>query len=348
MFKNYKQQIIDYLTPFLNQKSLELSTINSWGPDFIKRLIPYLRNGKMIRGSLVLFAENIFQNQTSNNGLIIASSIELINSGILIHDDIIDNDLFRRGQPSFHQQYKSFGLTKQVTYPNQFGDALGICSGSICSALCFELLNIINATPEIKQQIINLISKEIENVYLAEMQDVYFSLINTSPTETEILDLYRTKTGRYTCSMPLMLGAIITYQNQQTLSILEKLGENLGILFQIKDDELGLFGTPVTGKPIGTDISRANKTLYYYYLFKNSSSDELKLLKEIFGKINVTAQEIEYVKNLTISLSIDKHIAKITQKIETEIHDLISKLSITQTHKNTLLELVNFIQNRNK
>ncbi len=51
--------------------------------------------------------------------------------------------------------------------------------------------------------------------------------------------MYLYKTGRYTFSLPLMIGGLLAEQNVHTLELLEKLGEHMGIIFQLKDDEIG-------------------------------------------------------------------------------------------------------------
>jgi len=72
----------------------------------------------------------------------------------------------------------------------------------------------------------------------------------------------------------------------------------LGILFQIKDDEIGLLGDAKTiGKPIGSDISSNKKTLFSYYLFSRASEEEKKKLDSIFGNPSIKDDDIEYVRS---------------------------------------------------
>ena len=62
-----------------------------------------------------------------------------------------------------------------------------------------------------------------------------------------------------------MAGAILAQESKELAVQLNELGKTLGLIFQIKDDELGLFGDETkTGKPVGADIREGKKTLYYY------------------------------------------------------------------------------------
>lgn len=348
MFDNYKQQITAYLSDFLNQKQTSLGKINSFGQDVISKLKPYLFNGKMFRGSLVLLTEKHL-GKSSDNGLIVASSLELIQAGILIHDDIIDEDEMRRGLKSIHAQYADFGKSLNILKSRHLGQSLGICSGDIAFFLAFEMINDLTVESPIKQQMVSVFSRELQTVGLAEMQDVVFGVSAKIPEEKDILNLYRFKTGRYSFSLALVLGALLTKQPKDLIVSLDMLGEILGMIYQIKDDELSLFGdSQITGKPVGADIARANKTLYYYYLNKQAAPAEKKLLAAIFGNKNLKISEIEYIRNLVKSLSIDLKINQKINGLNSEAQNILKDVKIPEEFRNELKLLLNICQNRKK
>jgi geranylgeranyl diphosphate synthase type I len=118
------------------------------------------------------------------------------------------------------------------------------------------------APPERAWKILGLWAKELTAVGLAQMEDVALGASSRTGGEKEILNLYRYKTARYTFSIPLATGAIAAGRGPETVSGLEELGEDLGILFQMKDDEIGIFGEEAEiGKPPGSDIEEGKQTL---------------------------------------------------------------------------------------
>ena len=105
-FEIYRKKIKQYLSGFLLSKGKELDQVNQWGIDVTRRLLAFSTNGKLLRGSLLLFSELMFDKGTEKPALEVASAYELIHSSLLIHDDIMDRDTQRRGMPSIFYQYK--------------------------------------------------------------------------------------------------------------------------------------------------------------------------------------------------------------------------------------------------
>jgi geranylgeranyl diphosphate synthase type I len=156
------------------------------------------------------------------------------------------------------------------------------------------------------------------------MQDVYFGSLGESPGEDAILSLYRNKTGRYTFSLPLVTGAILAGAGLEDRERLGELGEDMGLIFQIKDDEIGLFGEPGrTGKPSGSDLKENKKTLYHYYLLKNSAGSDRERLIKIMGSPSVSGDDIEFTRRLVSKLGIDEIISGRTVRLRDHAAGLI-------------------------
>ena len=70
-------------------------------------------------------------------------------------------------------------------------------------------------------------------------------------------------------------GAVLTKQPKGTLATLQEIGEHLGIVFQIKDDELSLYGDEAeTGKPVGSDVKEGKTTLFKHALYRRATEKE--------------------------------------------------------------------------
>lgn len=349
ILNNYSGQVKKHFLEFLDEKAGYFSQINRWGTDVTERLKLFLKNGKMIRGSVVLFTQEMFGRKTDIELIKVAIAIELFHAGLLIHDDIIDNDELRRGEPSVHYQYAKEANAEKMADPKQYGISMGICAGDISFFVGFELLSGLNISKVSKEKIMRLFFSEFTAVGLGQMQDIYFGQSESEPKEEDVFNLYLYKTARYTFSLPFMLGGMLADITDNELAKLEKLGENLGLIFQMKDDELGLFGTKSDfGKPVGSDIKENKKTIFYLYLFQNASAEEQDRLRSIFGSSDISDGSIRYVLELLykykIKDSIDKKITGYKQTAE----KIIRELNISEMYKSKLNEIVEFNLNRIK
>lgn len=313
-FFSYKTEITDHLTNFLEQKQRELK--NSYFTEGVfERLLPLAVGGKMLRGSLLINTYQQLSGQKFTKEVLSAAvALELAQTSFLIHDDIIDQDELRRGQTTLHHQYTQRAQQKKYQQPDHVGASLAICVGDLIFFLVYELL---------AGDLVKLFSQQFSLVALGEMHDVELSLMNGNEVSKDsILQMYLDKTSSYSVCLPLMAGAVLAKQDQKLVLQLNELGQTLGLIFQIKDDELGLFGDEEkTGKPVGADIRESKKTLYYYYLLqevptafeKNGVEKILSLMKKHRVQQQVT-KDLEELKN-TAQQQIKKLPTKLKQML---------------------------------
>lgn len=345
----YKKEINKKLENLLEQKIHNLPASLKKEKYLLENLSLFVQRGKLLRGCLVLFAHEIFGGKQYQAALQTACAIELFHSSFLIHDDIIDNDYLRRDNKSIFALYKELGEKQGYLNSEHFGKSIGICIGDIGLFLAYEILADTSFQQKNKTVLLRLLSKELVNVGIAQTQDVFFGFSNQNIDRETIMSVYKFKTARYTFSLPLLTGALIANADTQVLNILEKLGESLGIIFQIKDDELGIFGnSKQTGKPVGNDIREGKKTLYYYYLFSKSTTQQQKRLDLIFGNKNLEMRDLEFIKSELTRLKIDENVRDLTKKLAQESTGLINSLPILKDSKNKLLTLLEFNLNRKK
>lgn len=255
----HKRSVDAHLERFLRIKQEELATINRWGQESIHGLVPFVASGKTIRGSLLLYTHSLFQKTYSTYVLDAASAMELFQSGLLIDDDIMDEDAIRRGRPSIHMQYRQMGKDLGGMNIDRFGESMAVNVADLCFFLGYELLS---GLPEKFTQVARIVSQEFSRVVVAQMQDVSVSHLSTKLNQADILSLYSYKTARYSFSLPLRIGAILGGADASHASALENFGEGIGILFQIRDDELSMSGdSEITGKPTGNDARNRKQTL---------------------------------------------------------------------------------------
>jgi len=349
LLNTYRVMINESFKYFSNKKEKEFLKINPFGSDFKKRFVTFSLSGKMIRGSLLILSYQMFRKHISKDVVNTAIAIEIFHSSLLIHDDIMDRDVLRRGEKSIFYQYKELGDSKNFNDSYHFGESMGICSGDIGFCLSFELISKLSTDHTIKEKLLKKWTKEFTYVCLAQMQDIYFGFSKNKVTEEDILALYKNKTARYTFSLPLMAGAILAGQNDETIKKLEKFGEYLGVIFQIKDDELGLFGKKEeTGKTPGSDIKEGKKTLLYFYLFNKAEGKDKNILSKIFGNKNLSSSMLIKVQSIAKKYSIMQLVDKKIIVLEKKAKELISSLNLDHNHVKLLLDLLKYNIERNK
>ncbi|MFW5703313.1 MAG: polyprenyl synthetase family protein [Patescibacteria group bacterium] len=344
-------------THFVQQIQQQLASCTGFGhveAPFARSTITDLQNfstkGKLIRGLLIPYLVQVLQKTDSDTisdaVWYAATAIELAHSALLIHDDIIDNDEHRRGNPSMHTQLAKL----PERHDKKYGESLAICTGDIAIFLAFELLQQSSSDPILLQKLTTLFSRELRIVGIGEMMDVQMSASSIIPSIADIEEMYRLKTARYTFSLPFTMGTVLAEitDTERLLPLFEQAGEHLGILFQIQDDEIGLTGTQEqTGKPIGSDIREGKKTIAWSALYTKATPSERSMLDQIAGKASADISEIQNVIQLyeqydiqsVIKERTDYHTSKI-HAIQDQIHPIIGRP--------VLSELITMLENRIK
>jgi geranylgeranyl diphosphate synthase type I len=125
------------------------------------------------------------------------------------------------------------------------------------------------------------------------MMDLQLGAGQEFPSEQEILRLYTWKTARYSFSLPLSAGALLAGCSESQVKALERVGELAGLAFQMRDDELGLFGNPEeTGKVKGSDLREGKKTLLLALALQKLDGAARAELLSLVGKREASQAEL--------------------------------------------------------
>ncbi|MBP7901887.1 MAG: polyprenyl synthetase family protein [Spirochaetes bacterium] len=343
-----KALISKFVEDYLSIKSKELSAINTWGKDVPERVNSFTKDGKMIRGALVLFAHDMCGKRNPEYALRCAAAIEILQSYLLIHDDIMDRDKFRRGNPSIFHQYSLMLPEIPADQAEHFGSSMGICAGDVSIFLALDLILDNNPGSNELKSIMKLFFQEMVFVGLGQMQDIYFGASMKIPDSKDVIDLYTYKTSRYTFSLPLKAGALISGDSVNA-EILFNIGIKLGIIFQIRDDELGLFGeSDKIGKVAGSDVREGKMTIFMTELFPLLSSVEKEKLYTFFGKESAGNDDIVYLRNIIEDKQVRDKVEKIKKKLSNECSDLVESLNAAEEQKNMIYKLLEYNLTREK
>ncbi|MBN1686035.1 MAG: polyprenyl synthetase family protein [Spirochaetales bacterium] len=322
-----KEKIGRFLAEVLSGRAEQLKTVHQLGEQLCGKLVDFTLKGKMLRGGLVAVGYELYAGSNDSITVPLGAVQELFQSALLIHDDIMDRDLSRRGAPSLLGHYVSFARERGLRDAYHTGESLSICAGDIAYFFAFEIFSGIPLENTLKSRLLFLCARELTYVGAAQMVDVLWGADNDAVSLEEIINMYTYKTARYTYALPLVAGAMAAGAPNGEIAALELLGSRMGVLFQIKDDELGLFGDEEKlGKPVGSDIRERKKTLYHHYLMSDPDTKSRERTVSIFGSERLSGDDVGFIRNrvreLEIQQKIDKLVADITDKAEQEIRRL--------------------------
>jgi len=205
--------------------------------------------GKRIRAFLVSQSSKIV-NLSSENAMIISSSIESIHTYSLIHDDLpsMDNDAFRRGKPSNHKK---------------FGEATAILAGDALHDFAFQIISgsLKKINSKLNLKLINYLSQCTGHGGLAGGQSLDLLYENKKLSKNKIIEMYNKKTGKlfeFSFAAPF----IVKNKNFKKIQFSKNYGSVFGIIFQITDDILDEINSfKEIGKTPGKDKNQGKRTL---------------------------------------------------------------------------------------
>ncbi|MGD9781578.1 MAG: polyprenyl synthetase family protein [Kiritimatiellia bacterium] len=306
-FQNVRPGVARAIGDILTASAPRLAAISPMGAQLAARLDSYAQSGKMIRGILVRLGYELCAPEAPDAAMDrvldrAGAAMEFLQAGLLIHDDIMDRDVLRRGNTTVHAQYEQDAKQSQAADPAHHGVSLGVCAGDVAFFLGFHVLAALPVPPGLQERarrVAAFSAEELCWVGVAQMQDVRNGAggIGSDPDPAQILRVYRYKTGRYTFSLPLVIGAMLADGGPAHVEALDQAGENLGVVFQLKDDELGIFGDAAqSGKRADSDIREDKKTLLRHFLFAAADEPLRAKLAAVFGSREPGDEGVRFVR----------------------------------------------------
>lgn len=250
-----------------------------------------LRGGKRLRGYFVVLGYRMAGRKPDPEIYRVAAGIEIIHAALLIHDDIIDNDLMRRGKPALHVALaKKLGGNKQ-------GIEAARSSGNILSSFALEVILSSHFSDEQKVLCAKTLGYGSVSTAVGELMDIVYSYKHV--TQRLVETILQLKTARYSVSEPIILGYLLG-GGKKNIPIIRKAGEAFGTAFQIRDDTLGIFGAK-SYQSRGGDIRESKPFILAPKISEILTFDQKKLLRNIADKDKVSDADIRKIQELLIA-----------------------------------------------
>lgn len=257
--------------------------------DIIKKLKEYSVQGKMFRSCLFLSVCDVLQQTPNKMCYHLAASFELMQSSLLIFDDIMDDDMFRRGHIAFH-------IAMQKIQNNVYSghDAQSIASCVAMSLILLAHEEITCACKDISSGSFREILHEFNTCYFSvgfgQILDIRIVHLLDRVDARTLENLHYYKTAWYTVGLPLIIAGLYCGLQKSTVDLLRHFGDAVGLLFQLQDDVLDITGNEdALGKPIMSDVlhAKANIVLILYKEFYGKEAWRLMCAKAQQHKVHV-------------------------------------------------------------
>ena len=335
IFEKCKKDIDNRLNEVLDQEIAKYRN-NEFIRNALLELKRLSQNGKRVRGFLVKVGQ-LLKGVDDNSYLDLAVAMEIFQTAVLIHDDIIDNADMRRGMETITHKH-----------PNHLGVSKAICIGDLGFFLAYRIINETYFSDEIKTSILKIFTDTIYNTVIGEITDVELPYqskeYHKMMSDDVIYDIYVNKTAWYTIIGPLLMGAITNNISDADKSNLIEICINLGSAFQIKDDLLGLYSNKDgIGKTLN-DVKEGKQTIIYKYAINNASKEELKYINEYYGNSLVDEKESIKIITLFTKLGAKDNAEKLLKDHTYKSIKLVEQSSFE--NKEILISFSNYLLNR--
>ncbi|MHA1266597.1 MAG: polyprenyl synthetase family protein [Candidatus Helarchaeota archaeon] len=273
----------------------------------------------------------------------VAICVELLHNASLVHDDIIDHDLVRRGQPSFHAFYQSWFEKHLQTSQEQldFGEAMGILGGDLLIDLGQQVILSSDFAASKRLKAVRYYQEAFKELVEGVVTESYLQHLPIEKvSEEDYLNMITGKTSAL-FEKSLLIGSVLADESEKYQAKISEFAILLGRAFQIRDDILGVFGDPAkTGKSVEGDIREGKKTLLAIYGSKNSE------IRSLYGKSNITPEEIQRVRQLLEEEGALARTKKKALDLSNQARTVLKTIELDEEVFQFFDELVMYVQDR--
>lgn len=262
-----------------------------------------------------------------------AAALELTHNFTLVHDDIQDGDVERRGRPTV---WKLWGIPQAINV----GDGLFILARIALYRLEryeFDLATIQHVYRVYDEACLRLAEGQYLDIDFEQRLDV---------SVDEYLAMIAGKTAALLAAS-LEIGSRLATDDPQIVGAYRQLGEELGLAFQIIDDILGAWGdSTVTGKPAGNDLRRKKKTLPVVFALEQEATAEKRRLHALYQQEMLTDADVEFALQLLEETDARRYAEDLARQHWQRAMDILARTGIDNPAQRRLRTLARFLVER--
>jgi geranylgeranyl diphosphate synthase type I len=264
-------------------------------------LLEFVDGGKCLR-STFMYLGWLCGGPASDAALSATASLELLHAFALLQDDVMDDSASRRGRPAAHIQFAAWHRRRGLSGPSRrFGESAAILLGDLCLIWAEQMLresglprqHLARAWPRYDAMRTELAVGQFADLAI-DLRDL--------PTFEAVLEVARLKSGNYTVRRPLEIGAAMAGCDERVLAALAGYGSAVGEAFQLRDDILGIFGSPAaTGKPNSGDLIERKATSVVVAAHRLADAPTRRQLQELFASDRLDDTALDHWRRLILA-----------------------------------------------
>ena len=311
-------EIADFITLFNQSLSHEDGLLGS-ALEHIRK-----RAGKRMRPILILLMARNF-GQITDVTQNAAVGLELLHTASLVHDDVVDESEERRGQASVN-----------ATYDNKVAVLVGdyILSTALLCVARTHSEQIVTYLAELGRTLSDGEILQLSNIGRKDIsEDVYYDVIKQKTAA-----LFEACAG---------IGALSSGASEEDVMAAKQFGQNLGIIFQIRDDIFDYYDSKEIGKPTGNDMAEGKLTLPVIHAVNNGGDEDMKRLALKVKDHSVTAEEIASLVDYTKRMGGIEYAEKRMWEFHAEAQRFLDERVGQQDVKEALQAYLDFVIKRN-
>ena len=345
-----KQMIDHFLVPLLSQRTDEARAINPhyetlWQD--IQKL--YNAGGKRLRSYMTLLTFEAYSDTPVKTVLPAAAAQELLHIAMLIHDDIIDRDDIRYGVKNVAREYLDHyeEIIENEDDRRHYANSAAILAGDLLISEAFILIIETKSNPKTVLAAQQLLSKAIFQVVGGELLDTEAAFRGSDAADP--LSIAEQKTASYSFVSPFLMGATLAEAAPRELELLQQLGEQLGVAYQLRDDMIGIFGDEhATGKSVSSDILEGKRTYLIEEFYTLADETQRITFDALFGRHDIKADEINVVKHLLTDSGAKDAAERLITAYQEHAHTILNSLDIDDAHHEAFSNLIDLCLKRDR
>lgn len=299
--QNFKRQLDARLTSFLSDQRHAVAAISRDAAPLVDAIADLTRGGKRLRPLFAFWGAAAAGGVEREEELAtLGAALELFQAAALIHDDIIDHSDTRRGRPSVHRAFEATHRDGEWDLdPVSFGEASAILAGDLALSMSEQLFAAASPTASARRLFDAMRLQVMAGQYLDVLEEQIGSRRAPHDAAAAAGTVVRYKSAKYSVENPVLLGAAQAGASEDELTALSTFALPLGEAFQLRDDELGVFGDPATtGKPAGDDLREGKRTLLVALTLKAATPEQAEEVNSALGNSELSDADVERLRSI--------------------------------------------------
>ncbi|MDO7869326.1 polyprenyl synthetase family protein [Nocardioides jiangxiensis] len=337
----FREDVQTVLDEFLDEQAERLAPLGTDAAALVAEARIAVSGGKRLRAAFCHAGYRAVRPEVADERALLraCASLELLHASALVHDDYMDASDTRRGRAASHRIFETAHTDAGWDgNPQQYGAAAAILLGDLLLTWADELLRRCGLPLAEVAPALDMFDLCRSEVVAGQFLDVSVQARGVADVETAMTVL-RYKSAKYSVERPLHIGAALAGATEDQIQALTDFGLPLGEAFQLRDDQLGVFGDPaVTGKPAGDDLVEGKRTVLVAIALDGAAAPEATVLDTSLGT-PLTGGQVDELRRIITDAGADTRVEELIDALTERSLAALDAAPLDPAAKGTLRDL---------